>query len=315
MEIFSEVKKHKLFIKIKPPFVRIYNHAYIWSNRFWINLINLFNILCMKKPKVMTIEESIDYIISNKCSLSRFGDGEMNLIMGNKLQFQDYSKQLADRLEEVLQSNDLKHIVGIPDVFGSLKKYEGLHKRFWQKNIYENRMNWYKYINKEKKYVNAFISRCYMNYKNKESCGVYFELVKTLWKNKDIVIVEGEKSRLGIGNDLFDGAKSINRILCPVENAFSVYDNILKEVKKVPHYKIILIALGPTATVLAYDLSKIGYQAIDIGHIDIEYEWYLQKSKNKVKIEKKYVNEVEEGWNVEEIQDEKYLKQVICSIL
>ena len=44
---------------------------------------------------------------------------------------------------------------------------------------------------------------------------------------------------------------------------------------------IILIALGPTATVLAYDLSKRGYQAIDVGHIDIEYEWFLNNASKK----------------------------------
>jgi len=30
--------------------------------------------------------------------------------------------------------------------------------------------------------------------------------------------------------------------------------------------------LGPTTTVLAYDLYKNGYQAIDIGHVDLEHE-------------------------------------------
>ena len=35
-----------------------------------------------------------------------------------------------------------------------------------------------------------------------------------------------------------------------------------------------LLALGPTATVLAYDLSKLGYQAIDIGHLpNCYWQW------------------------------------------
>ena len=51
--------------------------------------------------------------------------------------------------------------------------------------------------------------------------------------------------------------------------------------------KLILIALGPTATVLSYDLNKLGYQAIDIGHADIEYEWYLRKAKKKIPIKNK----------------------------
>ena len=38
-------------------------------------------------------------------------------------------------------------------------------------------------------------------------------------------------------------------------------------------------------------MSKLGYQSLDIGHLDIEYEWYLRKSLDRVSIENKYVNE------------------------
>ena len=48
---------------------------------------------------------------------------------------------------------------------------------------------------------------------------------------------------------------------------------------------MIIIALGPTATVLAYDLAKEGYQALDMGHFDIEYEWYLRNATKKQLLE------------------------------
>ena len=78
---------------------------------------------------------------------------------------------------------------------------------------------------------------------------------------------------------------------------------------------MILIALGPTATVLAYDLCKEGYQAIDIGHIDIEYEWLLRKATSKIKIKNKYVNEAIGGREVEEGIDEKFTSQIIANII
>lgn len=46
-----------------------------------------------------------------------------------------------------------------------------------------------------------------------------------------------------------------------------------------------------TATVLAYDLSLYGYQAVDIGHIDIEYEWLRMGAKTKVPVPGKFTNE------------------------
>lgn len=42
-----------------------------------------------------------------------------------------------------------------------------------------------------------------------------------------------------------------------------------------------MISLGPTATVLAYDLFKAGYQAIDFGHVDVEYEWWRMGAHKK----------------------------------
>ena len=78
-------------------------------------------------------------------------------------------------------------------------------------------------------------------------------------------------SRLGVGNDLLDNAKSIKRILGPSRQAFSKYDEILDEAKKLDKDVLILLALGPAATCLAYDLHKLGYQAVDIGHVDVEY--------------------------------------------
>lgn len=80
--------------------------------------------------------------------------------------------------------------------------------------------------------------------------------------------------------------------------------------------KLILLAIGPISTVLAYDLYKAGYQVIDIGHVDIEYEWYLRNVTTKVKIEGKYVNEIKTGNNdIIDIKDKVYSIQIIAKIL
>ena len=55
--------------------------------------------------------------------------------------------------------------------------------------------------------------------------------------------------------------------------------------------------MGPTATVLAYDLSRAGYQAIDIGHLDLEYEWFLRGEGVRVEVPGKYNNELPDAHN------------------
>ena len=203
-------------------------------------------------------------------------------------------------------------LICIPDVFNGLKQYVPYSKRVWTALLACNRKKWCNLLNINKVYYNAFISRPYVIYKDKTNCKNKFENLKMIWKNRDLLIVEGENSRLGIGNDLFDNSNSIERIICPSINAYKKYDEILKKIQRCGKEKLILIALGPTATILAYDLFKLGYQAIDIGHIDIEYEWYRMGATHKVPVLGKFVNEAGAGAGVGDIHDEKYKKEIVC---
>src|SRR5204863_8602354 len=98
----------------------------------------------------------------------------------------------------------------------------------------------------------------YMGYidKNNPKIAFRFSKMQMLWENEKILIVEGESSKLGVYSNYFDNAKYIRRIICPSHNAFEKYDEIYSNIKK--HYQegeLVLIALGPTATILAYDLA------------------------------------------------------------
>ena len=108
-----------------------------------------------------------------------------------------------------------------------------------------------------------------------------------------------------------NNSKSIKRIICPAENAFNSYEKILKFVIDLKSDKktLILISLGPTATILAYDLHKLGNQIVDFGHFDINYEYYLRNATKKIIIPNKYINEVPGGSvNINPINDLNYYK-------
>jgi glycosyltransferase family protein len=141
-------------------------------------------------------------------------------------------------------------------------------------------------------------------------------LIKQIWENRGVCIIEGEFTRLGIGNDLLANAKSVYRILAPSTNAFDKYD-VLKETVKIYSTKsdLILIALGMTATCLAYDLAKEGYQAIDIGHVDVEYEWFRMKAKGRVPVNNKYVAESKERLIGDGNIDSLYFSQIRVRVL
>ena len=87
------------------------------------------------------------------------------------------------------------------------------------------------------------------------------------------------------------GMKTIKRIIAPAKNAYDDFENILKKALSVDKDYLFLIALGPTATVLSYELAKKDRVAFDVGHVDIEYEWLRRGAKKKVAITGKFVNE------------------------
>lgn len=234
---------------------------------------------------------------------------------GKSIPFQKYDSKLAVKLEETIKSDNENLLVCLPDVFNSVKQYKKSTKRYWTMCMGRNRKKWCSLLNENKTYYNAFISRPYMMYKDKSNCGAKFDKINSIWKKRDIVIIEGEKSRLGIGNDLFKDCNSIKRILGPKTDAFSKYDEIIDIAKKQDENSLILIALGPTATIMANELTKCGFQAIDIGHIDIEYEWFLRGYTKSEKINGKYTNEVQGGEITEDLSDDIYNNQIIYKVV
>ena len=285
-----------------------------WYNFFW-HLLSKKNIIV---PHIASIEETIDKIVKDRCSVSRFGDGEVLLTLPYKdIGFQHGSVALSEKLMEVFESNLPNHIVCLSDTFRDLKRYNRRTRRFWTCHFYLYDYLWARCLDPNKQYYNTFVSRLYSDFADKNKCGYWFKEIRRVWAGRDIIFIEGEKSRLGVGNDLFSNAKSIKRILGPASDAFDRYSDLIELAKKNGTKEtLFLIALGPTATCLAYDLSMLGFQAMDIGHIDIEYEWWRMKAKRKVKVSHKFVNEAV-GGNVvadEDDFDSKYKSQIIANV-
>lgn len=275
------------------------------NNFLGLNIINLLNDYLFTNantppPKIYSALQTIELIVNNKLSVARFGDGEFDMILKiNHPKFQVCNDSLRTALYDTLncQNNDL--LVCIPNVFEdrNLNTLKGKAARHWKRFLMKNRKKLYNMIDFNRIYGDALFTRHYLDLKNKCNSRSYFQKVKEIWKDRKVVIIEGKFTRFGVGNDLLDRALSVSRILCPETNAYDRYAEILAAATKEDKDVLFLLALGPTATVLAYDLAKQGYQAIDIGHLDIEYEWFLKGATKKVKVENKYVNEANDVIN------------------
>ena len=270
--------------------------------------------MALPQIDVRSIAWSIDYIKQHQASVVRFGDGEIDLIMGRSIPYQSYDKDLALELLEILETpSSPKLMVCMPDVFEHLERYNSNAQHFWE-NHFEQFADFYKEHCHSSWYGSTFLSRPYIDWVDKSQAQANIEKLRSLWQDKDLLIVEGETSRSGVGNDLFDNSKSIKRIIGPSKNAYQDLDWIYDKVMEHSANRLVRVMLGPTAKVLVKRLADSGIQAIDLGHIDSEYEWYQMKATHKVKLAHKHTAEFNYDEDIAFDEDTNYLSQIVAHI-
>ena len=296
---------------------RLYSSEH--PERMLADLQKLINKEILEKQldsiQVKGIDETLDYIIESQSSLVRFGDGEINMLAGHSIPYQDYDEELVSTMRDIIgQESQEELVVCLPDAFTDRFKFTSWAIPFWKDHM-DHYMDFYRELCSDSWYGSTFVSRPYIDFEDKSQAKSQFEKLKSIWKNRDLLIVEGATSRSGVGNDLFDEANSIKRIICPSHSAFSRVHEIEHEIEKYAAGRLILCMLGPTAKVLAYHLSQNGYQVLDIGHIDSEYEWMKMGAKTKVKFSHKHTAEYNFDQDIEFIEDETYNSQIVAKIL
>lgn len=266
------------------------------------------------QPKILSIPDTINYLKEHRSSIARFGDGEMEIISGTPIAYQEYDPQLATELKVIMSTySNEDFVVGLSDVYDNLERYNDYARQFWQVHLTKFESN-YNRILRAPWYGNTFISRPYMDLINKEMSTHYFHEIRSLWEDLDVLIVEGINSRSGVGNDLFENTHTLTRIIGPSSNAYRMVDELEETILNYAQGKLVLLMLGPTAKVLAFRLAKKGIWAVDLGHIDSEYEWYLQGAETKVKLPNKHTAEHNYDENITFTQDSKYNQSIIVHL-
>lgn len=267
--------------------------------------------ICRNHLRVLDIDKTIQRLIDTEDSFVRFGDGEIRLIEGDGLPLQKCDPCLSKRLAEILQMNQKRLMIGIPDIFTSLEKYRHESQMFWKEHLLFYRKKYERYCDEQLVYYDAFFSRLYYMYHDRELSRKRFEKIKNIWKDKDVVVIESKSAHTGVDNDLLEKAKTVRRILCPESNAFDYYDKLLKIALTMENGVMFLISAGPTAKLLVVDLLQKGYRALDIGSLDMEYQWYCMRAEEKCHPPKKNCmteeQDLEAGYTA-------YLSQIIYRI-
>ena len=101
--------------------------------------------------------------------------------------------------------------------------------------------------------------------------------MQKLLEGKDVTVICGEGVLDKLEYKALDVCHSVEYVYGPSMNAYSYYDKLLEQAKKIDKNRLVLAILGPTAKVLVYDLYKAGYTAWDIGHYLKDYDAYKKQ--------------------------------------
>ncbi len=215
-----------------------------------------------RHPPVLSRSESIDIIVRDNASVARYGDGEYKLCRNKHLNFQQNSNELATRLREILYCDMPNfHAAVVPPNFG-MEQIE------WRNTLAHN----YRIIAKlgDRPRLNAFVRS--VHYQSD------INQMKRIWHQRKVTLITNKETKqMAVDCDLFANASQLDFISAPSAEAFGEYQSILEQAKQRPTDTLFLLACGPTATVLAYELHLCGYQAVDIGHFIVSAMQFLKE--------------------------------------
>jgi hypothetical protein len=208
----------------------------------------------LSAPKVLSEEETIRKALSGM-SLARFGDGELRLASGRGTAVtQMGDKRLAAELCDILKNPPEHCLVCLPDFHRGPKKdnwtrYGQDYLKFYGKGPYGS----------------AFVSR--PDSAPWIDTPEYWQNVESLWAGKNVIFVAGTDRSLR--DEDFASAKKFCRIEAPRRDAYIHVDMLETNIATLAEGNdaVVILCLGPTATVLAARLSRKGIHALDLGHV------------------------------------------------
>lgn len=228
----------------------------------------------IKVPKVKNAKETINELISSSKSIIRFGDGELNLMVGLNNLFEKYNETISKTFKEMFYKDEPNLLIGTyddglrnPKNFMWTTQNATAYKLMY--NSFEKIMNLYNY---DKTYYSSCFIFPFMY--TDWDCDEQFNSIRKIWENKKVTIICGDEVFSKIKYNVFDNASDISYIYGPTIRAFEKYDELKEKVLNAPKDSILIFALGPCGKILAYDAFHAGYRVLDMGHLIKNYDFY-----------------------------------------
>ena len=243
--------------------------------------------------ETMSLEETFAYVRAGG-SLSRFGDGEVRALVGQRILKQKGSEELRKALKFVAdlggspQSWPCLCVGTYPLLDRNFSRFRLGRRRSFAQQIYADYIEiWTKFM-KPGKYCDSFVSRPDgLNPAEFPAIDFFTPHWQRVFEGRRVLLVRGSSgdnipatADKSVFERHFAHAQSVAQLITfpgpdgkvslanTSSNVFDLYvylrDEILTHIRR-RSADIVVLSLGPSATVLAAELSCRGYQAIDVG--------------------------------------------------
>lgn len=234
----------------------------------------LHEVTEFSEGRVLDYETTLRRIATEKLSFARFGDGELKLMFNpdyrlsyKGLAYQVGSPGLRRDLRAVLTYEHYspeKLLVGFPFIF---------RNAHWQKVWCDVWPRLSEILPRDMEYGVTHVSRPYFFSTMGERAVAMW---REVWNGQRVCVITGRGSLFGMVDELFDNVASVDFLYSEPKDAYDDLDRVLAEAAGMEDVDLFLISLGPTATIAAAELSRMGRWAIDIGHLSASYEGALK---------------------------------------
>lgn len=234
-------------------------------------------------PVIKSVDETLDMLIHTNNSLCRFGDGEFENALQWPSPFQyTHLPEISAKLLTILSSQRKDICICLPRKMYEGKQNLSLQEQlFWRKaymKTFYDLIDTHCHIHQTYYATEVSMPFAYQNV----DLAKFFSKVRQIWQSKDITIIANKSIFNGLQYNIFDNAASVELMDAPSKNAFAQYPSILQRSLQLDKARLIIIILGQTATVLAYDLACQGFRALDFGHIAKTFDWYKKGKLSQV---------------------------------